>query len=191
MPAERSYVPHMTTPLMTAEELLYTNVPNKRTELVRGRLIVHEPPGGRHGNVTAMLGGRLGQHIDLTGAGALFVGDTGFTLSRNPDTVRGPDIAFVRTERLPVPIPSTFLEFAPDLVVEVLSPNDRPGEMLAKIGDWLEAGARLVWVIDPERRSARVYRPDGSEHLLNETDQLDGEDVLPGFNCELRSILPL
>lgn len=179
----------MTAPLMTADELLSTNIPNKRTELVRGRLIVHEPPGGRHGNVTAMLGVRLGQHIDLTGAGALFVGDTGFTLSRNPDTVRGPDIAFVRTERLPVPIPSTFLEFAPDLVVEVLSPNDRPGEVLAKIGDWLESGARLVWVIDPERRSGRVYRADGTEQLLDESDQLQGEDMLPGFNCQLSSIL--
>ena len=189
MPAEHSYVPRMAAPLMTADELLYTNVPNKRTELVHGRLVVHEPPGGRHGNVTANLGGRLWAHVDLTGAGVVFVGDTGFWLTRNPDTVRGPDIAFVRKERAPAPIPNTFLEFAPDLVVEVLSHNDRPGELLAKIGDWLEAGARLVWVIDPERRIARVYRPDGTEQLLNETDGLDGEDVLPGFRCELRSIL--
>ena len=189
MPAEHAYVPNMTSPLMTAEELLYSHVPNKRTELVRGRLIVHEPPGGRHGNVTAILGVRLGQHIDSTDAGALFVGDTGFTLSRNPDTVRGPDIAFVRKERVPVPIPSAFLESAPDLVVEVLSHHDRPGEVLAKIGDWLEAGARLVWVIDPERRVARVYRADGTEQLLGESDQLAGADVLPGFRCTLASVL--
>ncbi len=188
MPAEHAYVPDMPQ-LITAEELLYTNIPNKRTELVRGRLIVHEPPGGRHGNITAILGVRLGQHVDLTDAGALFVGDTGFTLSRNPDTVRGPDIAFVRKERVPDPIPSTFLEFAPDLVVEVLSPSDRPGEVLAKVGDWLDAGACLVWVIDPERRLARVYRADGTEHILKETDQLLGEDVLPGFSCTLASIL--
>src|SRR5439155_15064245 len=100
MPAEHAYVPDMPQ-LMTAEELLYTNVPNKRTELVRGRLIVHEPPGGRHGYVAANLAFRLNQHIDL--------------------------------------------------VVEVLSHNERPGEVLAKVGDWLDAGARLVWVIDPER----------------------------------------
>jgi len=188
MPAEHAYVPDMPQ-LMTAEELLYTNVPNKRTELVRGRLIVHEPPGGRHGNITAILGVRLGQHIDLTDAGALFVGDTGFTLRRNPDTVRGPDIAFVRKERVPDPIPATFLEFAPDLVVEVLSLSDRPGEVLAKVGDWLDAGARLVWVIDPERRLARVYRGDGTEHILEESDRLLGEDVLPGFSCTVASIL--
>jgi len=189
MSAERSYVPHMTASLMTAEELLYTSDPNKRAELVRGRLIVHEPPGGQHGYVAANLAFRLGQHVDLTGAGAVFVGDVGFTLQRDPDTVRGPDVAFVSKDRVPDPIPNTFLEFAPDLVVEVLSPNDRPGEVLAKVGDWLEAGARLVWVIDPERRLGRVYRADGSEHIQRETDQLLGEDVLPGFSCSLASIL--
>jgi Uma2 family endonuclease len=189
MPAEHAYVPDMPL-LMTAEELLYTNVPNKRTELVRGRLIVHEPPGGRHGYVTANLAFRLNQHIDLTGAGAVFVGDVGFTLHRDPDTVRGPDVAFVRKDRLPPgPIPNSYLEFAPDLVVEVVSHHDRPGELLAKVGEWLDAGARLVWVIDPERRLARVYRADGTEHILKETDRLLGEDVLPGFSCTLASIL--
>jgi Uma2 family endonuclease len=188
MPAEHAYVPAM-PPLMTAEELLDANVPNKRTELVRGRLIVHEPPGGRHGYVAANLAFRLNQHIDLTGAGAVFVGDVGFTLRRDPDTVRGPDVAFVRKDRLPQPIPNSYLEFAPDIVVEVLSGSDRPGEVLAKIGDWLDAGARLVWVIDPERRLARVYRADGTESVLDETDQLLGDDVLPGFSCTLPSIL--
>lgn len=188
MPAEHAYVPDMSL-LMTAEELLRTNVPNKRTELVRGRLIVHEPPGGRHGYVAANLAFRLNQHSDLTGTGAVFVGDVGFTLHRDPDTVRGPDVAFVRRDRLPQPIPNTYLEFAPDLVVEVLSHNDRPGEVLAKVGDWLDAGARLVWVVDPERRLARVYRADGTEFMLAETDQLLGEDVLPGFSCTLASIL--
>jgi len=74
-------------------------------------------------------------------------------------------------------------------VVEVLSHNDRPGETLAKIGDWLDAGARIVWVIDPERRIARVYRHNGSESLLREQDDLDGEDVLPGFRCKVSAIL--
>jgi len=189
MPAEHAYVPNMTPPLMTAEELLYTSVPNKRTELVRGRLIVHEPPGGKHGYVAANLAFRLKQHIDLTEAGAVFVGDVGFTLHRDPDTVRGPDVAFVRKDRLPQPIPNSYLEFAPDLVVEVLSPNDRPGEVLAKVGDWLDAGAQLVWVIDPERRLARVYRADGTEQFLEETDKLLGEDALPGFSSSLASIL--
>ena len=74
-------------------------------------------------------------------------------------------------------------------MVEVLSHSDRPGEALAKIGDWLDAGARIVWVIDPERRIARVYRHNGSESLLREQDDLDGEDVLPGFRCKVSAIL--
>jgi Uma2 family endonuclease len=78
---------------------------------------------------------------------------------------------------------------APDLAVEVLSPDDRPGETLGKVADWLEAGTRLVWVIDPERRLARIYRQDGTESVLHEADELDGEDVLPGFRCVLSAIL--
>jgi Uma2 family endonuclease len=74
-------------------------------------------------------------------------------------------------------------------VVEVLSPDDRPGQTLAKVGDWLEAGAELVWVIDPERRLARIYRRDGTEKVLGEVDELLGDDVLPGFRCPLHSIL--
>jgi Uma2 family endonuclease len=188
MPAEPSYVRSMTAPLMTAEELLHTNVPNKRTELVRGRLVVREPAGWRHGAVTMNLALRLGQHVALTGAGQLLAAETGFTLFRSPDTVRAPDVAFVGRDRIPN-ITAGFPELAPDLVVEVLSPDDRPGETLAKVGDWLEAGARLVWVIDPERRIARVYRQDGTESVLNERDALLGEDVLAGFSCALAAIL--
>jgi Uma2 family endonuclease len=177
------------TQLMTAEELLRTSIPDKRTELVRGRLVVREPAGGRHGLVAMNLALRLGAHVERTNAGQLFAAETGFTLFRAPDTVRAPDIAFVRRDRLPDPISTGFPELAPDLVAEVLSPSDRPGETLAKVGDWLEAGARLVWVIDPERRVARVYRPDGTESSLTEGESFDGEDVVPGFACLLGSIL--
>ena len=177
----------MTTPLMTAEELLQTNIPDKCTELVRGRLIVREPPGGRHGAVAASLCREIGNHVHAQQLGTVYL-ETGFTLARNPDTVRGPDVAFVRKDRAENPVPVGFPEFTPDLVVEVLSPGDRPGETLAKIGDWLDAGARLVWVIDPERRIARVYRPDGRETTIAAGGQLDGEDVLPGFTCGLAGI---
>src|SRR6201988_5574090 len=146
---------------MTADELLNASIPNKRTELVRGVLVVREPPGGRHGSVTMNLALRLGNHVEREGAGQVFAAETGFTLARGPDTVRAPDIAFVRRERLPTPIPVGFPEFAPDLVVEVLSPGDRPGEVLAKVGDWLDADARAVGGIGPERRIARVYRQGG------------------------------
>jgi len=98
------------------------------------------------------------------------------------------DVAFLSTERFPEPRPDGYPALAPNLVVEVLSPRDRPGEVLAKVGDWLDAGARLVWVIDP-RRLARIYRLDGSETLISEGENLDGETVVPGFSCPLATIL--
>jgi Uma2 family endonuclease len=115
--------------------------------------------------------------------------ETGFKLASDPDTVRGPDMAFIRTERLPDPEPVGFPDFAPDLVVEVLSPGDRPGAVLAKVADWLSAGTRLVWVLDPSRRVARVYRDDGTEEVLTADQALAGEDVVPGFSCPIAEIL--
>jgi Uma2 family endonuclease len=189
MPAERAYVPTMPPSLMTADELLHVHIPDKRVELVRGVLMVREPAGYAHGRVAMNLALRLGPHVERTGTGQLFAAETGFTLARGPDTVRAPDIAFLRRDRLPDPATRGFPDLAPDLVVEVLSPDDRPGELLAKVADWLVAGTRLVWVVDPERRVARVYRQDGSETLLSAGDALDGEDVLPGFSCPLASVL--
>ena len=173
---------------MTAEELLRLNLSNKRTELVRGVLVVREPTGYQHGDVAALLLVAIANHVDANGLGRVFAAETGFTLTRNPDTVRAPDVAFISTARLPDPPPRGFAELAPDLAVEVLSPDDRPGEVLAKVGDWLNAGARAVWVVDPSRVLARVYRVDGSESILGEMDVLRGEDVLPGFEFQLSAI---
>ncbi len=191
MPAEPSYVPVMspTASLMTADELLRTRVPDKRTELVRGVLVVREPAGSRHGLVTMNLGAELAVYAKQTGAGGVYAAETGFKLASNPDTVRAPDIAFVTRERLPPPATTGYPPLAPDLAVEVLSPGDRPGEVLAKVADWLSAGTRLVWVVDPERRVARVYRHDGGEIIVPADGELDGDDVLPGFSCSLASIL--
>jgi len=190
MSAERAYVPAMSlATLMTAEELLALSIPDKRTELVRGVLVVREPAGYAHGRVAMNLAVRLANHVEQAAAGQVFAAETGFTLARAPDTVRAPDIAFMRRDRLPEPVPQGFPDLAPDLVVEVLSPGDRPGEVLAKIADWLSAGTRLVWIVDPERRVARVYRQDGGETIVAADGTLDGEGVLPGFSCPLASIL--
>jgi len=173
---------------MTAEELLRLNLPNKRTELVRGVLVVREPAGYQHGDVAMRLAAAIFTHVQARGLGRVFAAETGFTLARKPDTVRAPDVAFISTARLPDPPPRGFAELAPDLAVEVLSPDDRPGEVLAKVADWLNAGARLVWVVDPVRVLARVYRADGSESILDDPDALRGEDVLPGFEYPLSAI---
>lgn len=190
MPADPSYVPAMSSPgLMTADELLRTDIPDKHVELVRGVLVVREPPGYRHGDVTARITKALMDVVDAKGLGRVLAAETGFKISADPDTVRAPDVAFVSSVRLPDAEFLGYLALAPDLVVEVLSPSDRPGETLAKVGDWLNAGSRLVWVVDPDRRVARVYRQDGSETLITERAKLNGEDVVPGFECSLDSIL--
>ena len=188
MGAEHVYVPDMTG-LMTAEDLLQPHVP-EHAELIRGVLVVREPPGFRHGEIMARLASALITYVDAHGIGRVVAGDAGFKLESDPDTVRGSDIAFVSRERLPQGSPVGFPSFAPDLAIEVLSPGDRAGEMLAKVADWLSAGTRLVWVIDPERRLARIYRQDGSESILGEHDAVDGEDVVPGFSCNVSLILP-
>jgi Uma2 family endonuclease len=174
---------------MTAEDLLRLNIQDKRSELVRGQLIVREPAGFAHGVVASRIGEQMAAFVRAQGLGIVVAAETGFTLARNPDTVRAPDAGFVRRDRVPDPLPRGYAPMAPDLVVEVLSPDDRPGEVLAKVADWLRAGTALVWVVDPIRRSARAYRADGTESYLEEHDSLDGEDVLPGFALPLAAIL--
>jgi len=190
MPAERVYVAGMLpAALVTAEELSLVSIPDKHVELVRGVLEVREPPGYTHGRVTVNLLMRLAAHVERAQSGHVLVTETGFTLARGPDTVRGPDLAVVRRDRVPSPEPRGFLELAPELIVEVLSPGDRAGEVLAKVADGVTAGTRRVWVVDPERRAARVYRGDGSEAIVAADEGLDGEDVLPGFSCTLSDVL--
>ncbi len=190
MSAEPAYVPSMSSPtLVTAEQLLAVSIPGKRVELVRGALLVREPAGLRQGRVVAALSRRLMDHVEANGLGQVYAGDTGFTLARSPDTVRAPDIAFIRRDRVPDPEPPGYPDLAPDLAVEVLSPRTRPGETLAKVADWLSGGTSLVWVIDPERRQARVYRQDGAEALVPGSEALSGEELLPGFSCALDAIL--
>ena len=173
---------------LTAEELLDLNLPNKQTELVRGRLIVREPPGYRHGVVALEIGRLIGNYVRNHGLGVVVAAETGFKLFSNPDTVRAADAAYINRKRAPDPPPPGYLAIAPDLVVEVVSPSDRPGEIQAQVSDWLTAGSRVVWVIDPGRKRAIVYREDGSVDLLANQDVLNGEDVLPGFACSIESI---
>ena len=177
--------------LLTADDLVALKLQNKRAELVRGRLVVREPAGFRHGAIAAALTVRLGDFAARNRLGVVVAAETGFKLASDPDTVRAPDVGFIRASRLPTPLPRGFADIAPDLAVEVLSPDDRAGEVLAKVSDWLNAGCNLVWVVDPDRRLARVYRPDGSESLVSSDASLHGEDVMPGFACPLDELLNL
>lgn len=180
----------MAAPILhTADDLLQFREPGKTAELVRGVLIVREPPGTPHGARSARLARRVGNFVEDHRLGEVFAQDTGFKIARDPDTVRAADVAFVSHERLSQIAHEGYAELAPDWVAEILSPGDRPGEMLEKVGQWLGAGVRLVWVVDPVRRDARVYRSDGTVSIVGPEEELDGEDVIPGFRCRLAEIL--
>lgn len=173
---------------VTAEDLWRMGTGDVRRELVDGEVIEMAPAGGLHGLVTGRISRRLTEFVEAHGGGAVLVGDVGFVLSlpTDPERVRAPDVAFVSIGRLPGGcVPMEFVHGAPDLAVEVLSPSENPIEVQQKVRDYLEAGARLVWIVAPRARSATVYRPDGSARLVREPEAIDGEDVLPGFALSL------
>lgn len=174
--------------IMTAEQLERVQIPGKSTELIRGRLIVREPPGTFHGKIAGRLIIRVGGFVEAHGLGEVFGQDTGFKIASNPDTVRAPDLAFLARERLSLVASRGYASVAPDLIAEILSPDDRPGEVIAKVGEWLSAGVRLAWVLNADRRIGHVYRPDGSMSLVDVDGALEGEAVLPGFRCVLTDL---
>jgi Uma2 family endonuclease len=174
--------------LLTAEELFRLSTTGRRYELVKGELFEMPPAGGRHGNVVIQIGGMLNAYVRANQLGAVFAAETGFILRRNPDTVRAPDASFVSKERLPAgELPIGFMEMAPDLAVEVVSPSDTAREVREKVEDWLRAGTRLVWTI-PATRSVIVYRSLDDFQELSERDDLDGSQVVPGFTCHIRDL---
>src|SRR5688572_5787908 len=171
MKETRRYTRPMTSPaLLTADDLIRLQPPHKRTELVRGHMIVREPAGYRHGDIAMSITLAIGQYLRTNPIGRMVAAETGFVLFTNPDTVRAPDVGFVLRDRIPEPMPRGYARFAPDLAVEVLSPDDRPGEVSEKVADWLKAGTQLVWVIDPDRRLARIHRANGTVTVIGEAD---------------------
>jgi len=177
------------SPLMTAAELERVWVPGKALELVRGQLVVRDLAGGWHGRVAARLSAHVGTHVERHRLGDVFAPGTGFRIRSDPDTVLAPDFAFVGADRAAQVPRRGYPDLAPDLVAEIVSPGDRPGELLAKVAEWLDAGARIVWVIDPQRLEAHIHRKNGSVSLVDREGSLDGEQVLRGYTCPLREIL--
>jgi Uma2 family endonuclease len=176
---------------MTADQLLELRDDGRRHELVAG-FVVSEPPASfRHGDIAAEAFRRLIEFVRRNGLGRVVSSETGFLLARDPDTVRAPDVAFV--SRSTIDRAGRFQGYfpgAPDLAVEVLSPSERPADVHAKTGDYLAAGARLVWVIDPSRRQVRVHRSLLRPSILDETVMLEGDDVLPGFRVRVARLFP-
>lgn len=142
-----------------------------------------------HGRCVSRMTTRLSIYVEQYGLGEVLAGDAGFVLKRNPDTLRGPDVAFVSRARVEAHGSlAEWMRGGPDLAVEVLSPGDRAGELQRKASQFLQAGTRLVWLLDPRRRRATIQRADGSREVLREAQMLDGEDVVPGFRCRLGDV---
>ena len=174
---------------MTAEELLRLPDDGMRHELIDGVMTTMSPSGSRHTWIALRFGGRLDSFVTQHGLGRAFGADGGFLLRRRPDLLRAPDAAFVRQERVDV-VGETdeYCPEPPDLAVEVVSPTDRPGEIARKVAQYLAHGTRMVIVVYPDTRSARVHRPDQPTLELGENDVIDGADVVPGWRLPLAEL---
>lgn len=168
---------------MTADELLQLPDDGFRYELVRGELRKMSPTGFEHGDVESEIGLSLRAHAKKHRLGKVVVGDVGFRIGRNPDTVLGPDVAFVRSER--VVKTRKFFEGPPDLAVEVVSPGDSYTEVEEKAADWLRAGTLAVIVVDPVRQSVRIHR---AGEIVDVADAISVDDVVPGWRLPLAEI---
>ncbi len=175
---------------VTAEELLHLPRGKVRHELVKGVLLTMSPSGSEHGVVTFQFSALIAQFVSSTGAGLAFGAETGFVIQRDPDTVRAPDIAFIRRERIPTEwLPQGYWPGAPDLAVEVMSPGDTARAKIdEKANDWLRAGTLAVWVVDPRlEENHRVFSRRDDQHAGRGFDP-DGGDVLPGFRCAIADV---
>jgi Uma2 family endonuclease len=175
-----------TRPAATEADLLRTPKDGRKYELVDGEIRV-SPAGSRHGHVCANLVFRLVGAVKEPGLGYVFDSSTGFRLPGG--NIRSPDIAFIGRGRFGLQkAPEGFGDVVPDLAVEVLSPEDRARYVLDKVGEYLQAGVRLVWVVDPKRERAVAYRSLTDVTNLGLDDSLDGGEVLPGFSVRLREV---
>ena len=177
--------------MLTAEEFLTVSLPLDagRSELVRGELRVSPADGGAHGGAAANLGFVLAAFVRQHGLGVVFAGGVGYQLLQLPRTVRVPDASFVRADQLPSDgMGPGFLRLTPDLAIEVLAPSDTESEIEEKLEDYLISGTRLIWVVDPMRRTVMIVTPDAPVRWLREGDTLDGASVIPGFSCAVAEI---
>jgi Uma2 family endonuclease len=164
-------------------ELLQYNHEPYRQELIDGILYEMEPPGALHGVVTTEIGDLLRRHVKDAGLGRVFIGEVGFRLASDPDTVRAPDVAFIARERADeIGIPKGFWPGPPDLAVEVVLQHDRRAKVEEKALYWLAAGARAVIVVDPPSRTATVFFGPDDIRVLHADEVLDLGDVVRGWS---------
>jgi Uma2 family endonuclease len=172
---------------MTAEAFFdWANRPenrDKRFELLKGEVAEMPSPSERHCLVCGNVGYVLNGYVRRRGQGYVLTNDPGIILERDPDTVRGPDVVLFLVNRRYGELNPKFAEGIPTLAVEVLSPSDRIGKVTRRIAQFLKSGIRLAWLIDPEARDVTVYRPNQDDYVVDDTQELTGDGVLPEFSC--------
>ncbi len=174
--------------LITGEELAAMTGLG-RCELVEGRIVKMPPPKNKHGRLELRLGRWIGNFVEAHKLGQAMSGEAGVYIRRNPDTVRGMDVAFISNERWAhQPDPDGYLEIAPDLIVEILSPDDRWPAVHRKLREYFSIGVRLVWVVDPDERIIYAHRSLADVRELTEADPLPGDDVLPGLSLAVADL---
>ena len=174
----------------TAEDVLDLHAKTgARCEVVEGQLREMAPTGLEHGGTEVRVSFVLQRHVFEHPIGVVVSGEVLCRLKRNPDTARAADVAFIRKERLPEGrlTPGPF-EGAPDLVVEIVSPNDTASEVQEKVSQWLEAGAVVVWLLFPATRGVVICRSNGSSPELRGDAEIDAEPALPDFRCRAREL---
>ena len=175
--------------MMTVDEYLVAQLPDGKSELVRGELRMMPPPGAPHGRAAMNLAVLLSNHVSQHNLGMVFGDAVGYELIQFPHTVRVPDASFVRADRLPPEglHPGT-LKFAPDLAIEVLSPSECASEIEERLQDYIAAGTTLIWIVDPVRRTIMSVSTDTPVRWLAEGDVLDAGAVIPGFSCDVARV---
>lgn len=177
------------TKLMTAEEFFEfahrSENMDRHFELDEGEIVEMPVPMKYHGFVCAMVVGILIQFARRRGRGYPCSNDSGVIVGRRPDSVRGPDVTFYDDDQTASDMDRRYTERLPKLAVEVLSPSDRWGKVMRKIKQILGAKVPLVWMIDPEARNVTVYRPGMEHYVVEENEELTGDDVLPDFRCRV------
>ncbi len=174
--------------LVVSDDLLKISS-NGRYELIEGVIYEMSPTGEKHGLIAWKIMYKIGHFVEKNKLGIITSSETGYKLSSNPDTVRAPDAAFKSNEKLAgESVADGYSTVMPDLVIEVNSPSDSYTKIAGKVQDWIGAGVKLVWVIEPSDKTVAVYDEGGKCTILNEHDELDGKDILPGFKCQVRDI---
>lgn len=180
------------TSIVTAEELFRFPADGFRYELVKGSLQVMSPAGGRHGRIAIQIAWLLKNHVHKNQSGIVFAAETGFRISRDPDTVLAPDVAYVQRSRYEeLEETTSYLPIAPDLVIEVLSPSDRFAAVESKAFAWLDSNSQLVLLVDPENESIHAYRSRKRIEIFEAHETIDCSDAVAEWTLSVADVFKL